>query len=207
MGTSVITVAEWAEARRLFEQEGWTAVMLGDYLGMSSHSIYARVRREGWKRCEQPATKRRAIIQELAEQQVAEEVAAQLGEAREDAILEANAQEVSRVMLLHRSGATKMRELVGRMFNELQLACVPEEDMMRLIELVAAEEPTPRAEAKTIAAFRQLLGLDARADTAKKLVDSMIKVVDLERRVYGIRDEVTEGDVARALKELAAQYE
>ena len=47
------------------------------------------------------------------------------------------------------------------------------------------------------------MGLDSRADIAKKLVDSMIKVVDLERRVYGIRDEGNEDDVAKALCELA----
>ena len=47
-----------------------------------------------------------------------------------------------------------------------------------------------------------VLGLDARADTAKKLVDSMVKIVDLERRVYGIKDDTGETDTVRALKEL-----
>ena len=35
----------------------------------------------------------------------------------------------------------------------------------------------------------------------------MIKAVELERKVYGIRDEVTEGDVAKALRELAESHD
>ena len=55
---------------------------------------------------------------------------------------------------------------------------------------------------KAVRTFMAVLGLDARADTAKKLVDSMVKIVDLERRVYGIKDDTGETDTVRALKEL-----
>lgn len=223
-----LTRVEWDEARRLYEVEGWTADTIADYFGVSTAAVDQHRAKESWTKPSgavhytQPQLRSRERLKAIrakAETEVSERVAVQVshqldlltGQAREEAIVEANAMEVSRVMLLHRSGATQVRELVSQLFRELQLISVPQEHLQALVELVAKtmnqeiedEKLQKKAERQTVQAFNDLLGLGNRADIAKKLVDAMCKMVDLERRVYGIRDEASEGDVAKALKELA----
>jgi len=210
----------WVLARLLYERDGWVPEMISDYFGrdrLAPAEVSARALRDRWVAPEHQMTDREANramarkqrIQDVASRGVEVEVAKHVserldelfGEAREDAIVEANAMEVSRVMLLHRSGATDIRETISRMFNELKLSSVTDEELLGLIRVVANEEGSETE--KVARAFRKVMGLNERADIAKKLVDSMVKVVDLERRVYGIKDEGAMDDVARALKELA----
>ena len=216
--------AEWAEARRLYEDEGWTAERIRDYFGMSIPAIYSHSGAEKWKKKYEKTDverRRRRSLQEravtitdndLAIKRDAAKFARLVGEARDDALAEATAQELSRVMMLHRVGATRLRELLSRMFGELEIVSLQNGDLEAIIAAVAkaraadksADGAQPESvERGVIAAFARLLGLDTRADIAKKIVDCMCRVVDMERRVYGIRDEVTETDVAKALRELA----
>lgn len=211
----------WTLARLLYERDGWLPEMISDYFGRDKllpSDVSARAIRDRWAapdnqmsdRETSRAMARKQRIQDVASrdveikvaQAVSEKLGELAGEVREDAIVEANAMEVSRVMLLHRTGATDMRETLGRMFSELKLASLSDAELMSLINVVADEEGEVDSK-KVAAAFRRVMGLDSRVDIAKKLVDSMIKVVDLERRVYGIRDEGNEDDVAKALRELA----
>lgn len=212
----------WAEAKSLREDHRWSIAAIADYFGITERQISTRAKLDSWKEpatVEKDQSEMRRQVQAKAEEKAMEFAATQLNirldelttDARRDAIVEAQAIEVSRVMTLHRSGATRTRELVSRLFNELQFASIPEADLMRLVEIVAKEDTqgieteatARRIERQTIQAFRGLLGLDSRADIAKKLVDAMVKVVELERKVYGIKDEVSEGDIAKALKELS----
>lgn len=160
---------------------------------------------------------RRRKVQERAEEQIREEVAQQdpdlirrLG--YEDGVVEASAQEQARVMRLHRTGATDTRKLITGMLAELQAVSVSRDKLEQLVEMAATWESQQDPDAdfdeqdkkreKAIKTFMAMLSLDVRADTAKKLVDSMVKIVDLERRVYGIKDDTGETDTVRALKEL-----
>lgn len=211
----------WTLARLLYERDGWLPEMISDYFGrdrLLPSDVASRIIRDRWvapdnqlsEREMSRAMARKQRIQDVASRDVeikvakavSEKLGELVGEVREEAIVEANAMEVSRVMLLHRTGATDMRETLSRMFSELKLAGLSDTDLMGLINVVAKEEGEEDSK-KIAAAFRRVMGLDNRADIAKKLVDSMIKVVDLERRVYGIRDEGNEDDVAKALRELA----
>lgn len=160
---------------------------------------------------------RRRKVQERAEEQIREEVAQQdpdtirrLG--YEEGVIEASAQEQARVMRLHRTGATETRQTIMGMLAELQAMGTSREKLQQLIEMVATWESQQdpdidfdeqdRRRENAIKTFSKMLTLDVRADTAKKLVDSMVKIVDLERRVYGIKDDTGETDTVRALKEL-----
>ena len=160
---------------------------------------------------------RRRKVQERAEEQIREEVAQQdpdlirrLG--YEEGVIEASAQEQARVMRLHRAGATDTRKLITGMLAELQAVSVSRDKLEQLVEMAATwvSQQDPDADfdeqdkkrEKAVRTFMAVLGLDARADTAKKLVDSMVKIVDLERRVYGIKDDQGETDTVKALKEL-----
>ena len=104
-----------------------------------------------------------------------------------------------------------LRFIMG-MLAELQAMGTSREKLQQLIEMVATWESQQdpdidfdeqdRRRENAIKTFSKMLTLDVRADTAKKLVDSMVKIVDLERRVYGIKDDTGETDTVRALKEL-----
>lgn len=226
MARIVLTTEDWTEARRLYEEDGWDAATIADYFGCGVPTVYSRSRK--WVRPARDTTaaemaERRRLIQDSASRDLELRVAQQtqlrldalVGEAREQAIVEANAQEVSRVMLMHRVGASRLRETLASLFAELQLISLPQGSLEQLVELVAKaqsqdiedERESRRIERETLQAFRDLLGLGNRADIAKKLVDAMVKAVELERKVYGIRDDVTEGDVAKALRELAESHD
>lgn len=233
MSSVRLSRVQWEEAQRLFEMEGWTSDTIADYYGIKRATVATKAAANGWAKSSRQSytqaqlrqTERLKAIRANADNAVAVRVAAGVearldelvGQAREEAIVEANAQEVSRVMLLHRTGATRVRELVAALFSELQLISLKPTDLEHLVHVVSAaigqeegdgdEKLQRRIEKQTMQAFRGLLGLDNRADIAKKLVDAMVKVVELERRVYGIRDEVSEGDVAKALKELAGSHD
>lgn len=233
MSSVRLSRVQWEEAQRLFEVEGWTSDTIADYYGVKRATVAAKAAANGWAKSSRQSytqaqlrqTERLKAIRANADNAVAVRVAAGVearldelvGQAREEAIVEANAQEVSRVMLLHRTGATRVRELVAALFSELQLISLKPADLEHLVHVVSAaigqeegdgdEKLQRRIEKQTVQAFRGLFGLDNRADIAKKLVDAMVKVVELERRVYGIRDEVSEGDVAKALKELAGSHD
>lgn len=229
MAKVTLTAEDWREARRLYEEDGWDVATIADYFGCAVPTVYKRSGGEKWIRPSRLSTaaadmaERRRQIQDQAAQDLELQVARNtqlrldvlVGQAREQAIVEANAQEVSRVMMLHRVGATRLRETLASLFAELQLISLPQGSLDQLVELVVKaqsqdiedERESRRVERETLQAFRDLLGLGNRADIAKKLVDSMIKAVELERKVYGIRDEVTEGDVAKALRELAESHD
>ena len=159
--------------------------------------------------------RRRRTVQEKAEQKVREETAdpeliRKMG--FEEGVVEASALEQARIMRLHRSGATETRQTITGMLSELHAMGVNRKQLDQLIEMAAAWEaqqnPDDDFDAQdkkreaAIKMFSKMLSLDYRADTAKKLVDSMVKIVDLERRVYGIKDDTGETDTVRALKEL-----
>ena len=163
------------------------------------------------------AERRRRAVQEKAEQKIAEEVALQDVETVrrlgfEEGVIEASAIEQARIMRLHRSGATETRETITGMLAELRALGVSRKQLDQLIEMAACweaqQDPDDDFDAQdkkreaAIKTFSKMLQLDCRADTAKKLVDSMVKIVDLERRVYGIKDDTGETDTVRALKEL-----
>jgi len=209
-----------AKARLLFERDGARLEDISRETGLGLVELAALATEELWVL---PAVgsspARRDRIHTLAEDEVersvaravAEQLDAMSADLREDAIIEANALEVSRVMKLHRAGATQTREIVVRLTKELQLTCLKEEQVADILEAIALEESQEgdteaqqrRTSQRVTQAFKRLLSLDTRVDTAKKLVESLARVVDLERRVYGIKDEGNESDVARALKELA----
>jgi len=79
-----------------------------------------------------------------------------------------------------------------------------ERDVGRVIQTHQTE--VSEARFRVMSLFRQLdteTALVARVDMASKLTTALSRLVELERRVYGIKDDVGETDLVRALKELA----
>lgn len=143
--------------------------------------------------------------------EVAKQLSDRRGELMEDAIVEANAQMQARVVKYHRTTASETRETVMRLLGELRGLAIPEEQLAAFAEIAAMRrsqmiddfDEQEAAYQKALDTFLHLIGLNERSKTAKNLVDSLVKVVDLERKVFGIREEAQENDFVKALKELA----
>lgn len=208
----------------MMEKDGLSQTTVAAHFGVKQPTVSAYCKRHGIKTLDPRATsvkQQREAIQAAAERRIAEEVASGVAdaleavgeEAYERALVDANAAEVSRVMKLHREGSTRVRRSIQGLLSELEAQAIPREKLNQLIEMVATWQAQQAAEndfdldeeqhrEAAISTFTKLLGLENRADTAKKLVDSFVKIVDLERRVYGIKDEVGETDAVKALREL-----
>ncbi len=226
MGATARTAEEWAEARRLCEVDGWNYSTIAEQLGMTPSMVSIRARKEGWIQAEGAPGKKvnskvYRDIREQSELVIATEVARRVnseldtlvGQARQDAIVAAAAQEQARVMELHRVGATRTRELMEGLLRELGVLSLSPEALLAFAQVVTDTrygtddddfDAGQKRRDKAMDSFVDLLGLPGRADIAKKLVDSLAKVVDMERRVYGIKDENAGTDALEALKLLAA---
>lgn len=226
-GVARLTDEQWSEARRLFEREGWTARAIGAMMDYDAQLISKRARAYNWVALTADGrTKAKSIsapvyraIREHADGIIAEEVARRtndqldhlVGQARQEAIEAAAAQEQARIGVLHRSGATRIREMMEGLLRELGVLSIKGEALLAFAEIVAMSrssddddfDAADKKRKQAMQTFVDLLGLGNRADIAKKLVDSFAKVVDIERRVYGIKDDTSTGDALEALKLLA----
>lgn len=122
---------------------------------------------------------------------------------REEAIIEANAAQQATITKAHRSGATKARALVDRMFGELEASMLADQEKETLLSLLESVTDDPAQIEAVGRAIDKLFGIGERAKIAKALVESLTRLVDLERRVYGITEDHGQGDFASALRELA----
>lgn len=167
-------------------------------------------RKHGWTR------RLEKRIRAEAEKRLQEEVAQALEQQRDavldEAIVEANASMQATITKHHRTGATGARETVLKLLAEMGALAIPQKELMRFAEVAALLrsqeqedfDAQDQAYRDAIDTFTRLVGLNTRSTTAKNLVEALGKVVDLERRVYGIREEAVENDAVKALKELAS---
>lgn len=155
-------------------------------------------------------------IQDRAQEQVAKEVAEQVAahrnEVTEDAIVEANALVQVSVVKHHRSGASEARATAMKLMAEMGALAIPRAHLEQFIETAAALHAQRAADdfdgqdkirEQAIETFLQLIGLGSRASTLKNLVGALTQAIELERKVYGIKEEAQESDLAKALRELA----
>ena len=89
-------------------------------------------------------------------------------------------------------GATANREMVEEQIAALRLEISCKKEFSELADLMKAENPDM---AKATTVFNKVLGFGSCVDTLKKLMELWIKLVEIERKVYGI-DRVDESGKA-----------
>ena len=79
-------------------------------------------------------------------------------------------------------GATANREMVEEQIAALRLEISCKKEFGELADLMKAENPDM---AKATTVFNKVLGFGSCVDALKKLMELWIKLVEIERRVYG----------------------
>lgn len=106
-------------------------------------------------------------------------------------IIEANAGIKADVMMMHRKDSARARNLVLKLFGEIESIT----DNVSLFEQLGEVmfDPDDKGTDKQNQIYRSVISLAGRADTAKKLTESLRIAVELERKAHGIKDENDEG--------------
>lgn len=159
--------------------------------GVSHPSILKRAKKGNWPR------DLNARIQAQAEALVTKAaVTAEATAAKtvtENAVVDANARLQYQLRMAHRQDIALMRGMFQRLAGELNLVTVEHENLLALFDAVHAPDPTkPRSKAEIEAADRaraelqRVIDVHSRIDGAKRLVDLLEKVINLERRAFGM---------------------
>lgn len=120
---------------------------------------------------------------------VTEEVTPQEKEkrqARDDAIVDANARAVADVRLAHRKDIHRARTLTNAMLDELQTQTDPEvlPVLRELGEIM--RDPDERGRDKLNDLYHYVIGLPERSKTLKSLGETLQRLVDMERKAFGL---------------------
>ncbi len=115
----------------------------------------------------------------------------------EGLVVEASALAITRVILSHRHAARKAKELATKLLAELELVTNSGEFFERAYKALSAveegAEPLSAGQRSEIyEAIRRASKLSSRAATLKSLVDSLQKVVSIERLAFGLDTAQTE---------------
>ena len=171
---------------------------IGSEFGVSDAAIIKRAKRDNWSR------DLRAKIQARADAKVSAslvraEVSAQT-KAREQEVVEANAQAVADIRLAHRHDIRRARTLTNALLNELEQQTDPNTLAMlqELGELLRREDDNAQDRRNDI--YMKVISLSERSKTMKTLADSLRLVVDMERTAFGMdKDQVPAADPLTAL--------
>lgn len=157
--------------------------------GITEGAIRKRAKKEDWAR--DLAAKIRAQADALVRKDAVRAKVRNETCVPEKVVVEANAEVQASVMREHRAGLTKARELVHKLLTELEQVTDSRELLNDLAEIMAGADDG--AHAKRVEAMTRVIALSGRASNVKTLVESLTKLVAVEREVFGIRPPETTG--------------
>lgn len=195
------TTADW-EAIEFDYRAGIKPLrMIGEEHGITHGAIRKRAQRDGWTR--DIGAKIALKAEELVSKaQVSAEVSKTVL-VTELAVVESNAVAIANVMLEHRGDVRRSRALVNQLIAEAEALNVGLEDLLALGQLMS--EPDKGGVDKRNEVYQRVISFPGRVDAVRKLVESAKAVIELERRVWRIKDDgVSLDELARKIGEGAA---
>jgi len=150
--------------------------------GISHTAIQKRAKAQSWARdlSDKIKTKANSLVAKAA---VAREVSTETA-ATEREVVEVNAQMRADIILSHRKDIPRYRNLVNSMLSELEIETENTELFSQLGELMAS--PDDKGYDKLSEIYRKVMALPSRADSLKKLIDTLKTLIALEREAFGI---------------------
>jgi uncharacterized protein YbcI len=124
-------------------------------------------------------------IQAKADALVARAMTAEPGELSEEMTVEAEARIQARVRLAHRQVINRCRVLVTQLAQELEDA-TEHKALVEQMREALMDDASDDAKQSMESAWRRIMSLPARANTAKTLVETMRVLIDKEREAYSI---------------------
>jgi len=160
--------------------------------GVSHVAISKRAKREGWDRDLSAKIKAKADAL-VTKREVTKEVTSEKA-VTDQAIIEANAMAIADVRMKHRGFSTRMMKLCETMMEELETVTDNQASLSQLAETVfnspdddstGGEEAQSSWQAKRLELFNRTIGVAARIDSLKKLVETGDRAVALQERIWG----------------------
>jgi hypothetical protein len=166
--------------------------------GITHGAINKRAKRDGWTR--DLKAKIQAKAEELVSKQAVSKTVSKDSRITERELVDANALLQATRILEQRKDVVKSRQLVAKLFAELDLTTDGLELMEQIGELMAS--PDEAGIDKMNDLYRKVISLPGRVDMAKKLVETLEKLINAERRVFNIKDDDGDGGVKRFIGEV-----
>ncbi|WP_313080478.1 hypothetical protein [Pulveribacter sp.] len=169
--------------------------------GITHGAINKRAKRDGWERdlSEKIQAKADALVSKAM---VSSEVSADT-RAREQEVVNANAQAVAEVRLAHRRDIHRARRLTNALLDELEGQTDP--DTLVLLDelgdlLRSPDEKTGRDRLNEL--YQAVISLPERSKTMKVLAESLQKLVDMERQAFGMDAKNPAGEGAQSTRDM-----
>lgn len=181
------TGPNWGAIEVAYRAGKETLRAIAEAQGVSHVAIQKRAKKDGWVRDLSARIEERAnylVTKDAVTKTVTKERL-----VTERAVVEANAELTANIIRAERRDLAKARELVGKLFAEVDAQTSGTEVFEHLGEYLA----DPKANSGKLAeAYQRVLSLPARIKGAKDLVDALDKLIVREREVHRIGD--TDGD-------------
>jgi hypothetical protein len=184
--------------------------------GVSHVAIAKRAKRFGWERDLQAKIKAKA--EALVTTATVTNLVTTERAVTDKAIIEANAEVIANVRLLHRKDIGRARALAMSLLAELEAQTNNRELLDELGEVLGGDEDNNGVSDKMLALYHAITSLPGRTKTMKDLGDTLHKLIALEREAYNIESGVESApgnsqvvavdaqQVAAALAKLRADY-
>ncbi len=183
---------DWASVEAEYRAGIKTLRAIGAEFGVSNVAIVKRAKRDGWARDLSAAIKARTE-DKVSKAAVSNKVSKKR-QVTAAAVVEANADLQSGVILSHRDDVGAARQIVNAMFAELGLLGDPDvQEGLRLLATTQAMEGSSAEAMKSmLKALDAAVALPGRAVVVQKLTASLASLIDKERQAFGI-DKAGEG--------------
>lgn len=152
--------------------------------GISHTAIQKRAKAEGWGRDLGAKIKAKADAL-VAKREVASEVATERA-ATDRAIIEANAEVIANVRVMHRKDIGRARTLAMALLEELESQTSNRDLIAELGEVLGGSEDGNGVSDKMLSLYHAVTSLPGRTKTMKDLGDTLHKLITLERDAYNI---------------------
>lgn len=152
--------------------------------GLSHVAISNRAKKDGWARDLGPRIKAKTEEKVCRDALNKSDLTSRL---TEQSLIEANAELQANVIRAERKDITRYRGLVSKLFTELETTTDGLVLMEQIGELMSA--PDEAGVDKLNEIYRKVISLPGRVDMAKKLVETLEKLINAERRVFNIKDD------------------
>lgn len=183
---TVTAEPDWADIEAAYRAGTETLrAIAARHPGVNHVAITRKAKKEGWVR--NLSAKIKSMADDLVTRSAVTAPVTRIGPVTEKHIVDANALLQATRILEQRKDVVKSRELVSKLFAELDLTTDGLELMEQIGELMAS--PDEAGIDKMNELYRKVISLPGRVDMAKKLVETLEKLINAERRVFNIKDD------------------
>lgn len=196
---TVTAETDWAEIEAAYRAGTETLrAIASKHPGINHVAIKRLADKEGWGR--DLSARIRSKADDLVTRDAVTASVTRVSPVREKTIVDANALLQATRILEQRKDVVKARRLVGKLFAELDSTTDALELMEQIGELMAS--PDEAGIDKMNELYRKVISLPGRVDMAKKLVETLEKLINAERRVFNIKDDDGDGGGRRFITEV-----